>query len=243
MSRGCRACAFFETAWWSHFDQFGNRPAVLPSGLLRTHERPRRALPSMAQRVGSLWATGLAVYQNKDGTLFSMHKGARARLHFNQKWKTSGGIRMRGRTPLGAAFAHDDDDGESDAADEGGTDDDERRQIEWAIQVSLAAIHVPAHGGAAPAAPAGGSMPSVDQSLPAAAAAETTAAGDDAQQAQTTSDLGRRCAICLTEVPTYICRPCNHCCACETCQSRLGSGRPCPICRTPARTMERVFFA
>ena len=200
----------------------------------------------MAQRVGNLWMTGRTVYSNKDGSLFSMDQGVRVRLHFNQRWTTSTGIRMRGQTPLGSPLPYDEDDESDSAGEDGGTDDDERRQIELAIAASLeeSSTGDGVYGGLAPAAAVGGSMSAADPSRPADAS-ETTAANADAQHdgGGSSSDAGRRCAICLTEAPTYICRPCNHCCACESCQRRLGNGRPCPICRRPARTMERVFFA
>ena len=52
----------------------------------------------MPCRVGTVLSTGLAVYQNKDGSKFWMDDGKRVKLHGNTKWKTSSGQLMRGST-------------------------------------------------------------------------------------------------------------------------------------------------
>ena len=51
----------------------------------------------------------------------------------------------------------------------------------------------------------------------------------------------RECSICLTEPVDTLMRPCNHLIACSACARRLARA-PCPVCRRPVRSVERVFF-
>lgn len=179
----------------------------------------------MALRVGKLDALRLAVYQTKSGSLFYNDGGARVRVHGNQKWTTSAGVSMRGQQAPLANVAWADD--ALALSEDGGTDtdDEERRQIERAIAASLAESVTDNNGADTPEdEPEGNGS---EESPPNA----SEASGD-----------ARTCAICLTDPPVMICKPCNHCCACQSCARRLAS-RPCPLCRRPVRAMERVFFA
>lgn len=54
-----------------------------------------------ARRVGTVTSTGLALYANpSDGSLFYKEGGVRVPLHGNTKWTTTGGLAMKGTSPL-----------------------------------------------------------------------------------------------------------------------------------------------
>lgn len=47
------------------------------------------------------------------------------------------------------------------------------------------------------------------------------------------------CCVCLGRKRTHAFSPCFHMCACSTCADRLDA---CPICRTKAQAVHRIFF-
>uniref|UniRef100_A0A7S1AZN1 RING-type domain-containing protein n=1 Tax=Noctiluca scintillans TaxID=2966 RepID=A0A7S1AZN1_NOCSC len=56
-----------------------------------------------------------------------------------------------------------------------------------------------------------------------------------------------RCKICQTNKVNISFLPCGHACTCASCCAGMmaaaaAGGIPCPICRTPAEHVSRVFF-
>jgi hypothetical protein len=50
------------------------------------------------------------------------------------------------------------------------------------------------------------------------------------------------CVVCLDEEQNHIVVPCGHFCLCEGCASKVGAaGGECPVCRTPATLILRVW--
>ena len=66
-------------------------------------------------------------------------------------------------------------------------------------------------------------------------------AADDAAGGVAGGAASRHCSICLEEPTVMIMKPCNHCCACQTCAGRLVR-RPCPMCRRMVTQVERIYF-
>ena len=205
----------------------------------RIHSNAHVQVPrDMGLRVGRLWISGLAVYQNQNGTLYfkSPRNRRRVRVDPGLRWATMFGVRMRGQVPLtGDNLPSDDSFFEED------DNDDELRA---AINASLAET---SGDSMRPTSTADSMVATPADASDTTSAGTTSAGANDTAAAPAGSSAGpvatpRCCAICLTEASTYMCRPCNHCCACVNCQHRL-RGRPCPICRKPTRAMERVFFA
>jgi|OM-RGC.v1.019940998 hypothetical protein len=53
--------------------------------------------------------------------------------------------------------------------------------------------------------------------------------------------VNQECSIRLTEHICIVLKPCNHCCSCSRCASRLVH-HPCPICRVNVTATERIYF-
>lgn len=106
-------------------------------------------------RVGTLTVMQLAVYENRDGTLFYRDGGVRERVHGNQKWTALDGRPYRGKRPLedvaiGSDGQSDDDALEQALAASLHADDD--AQLRAGIEASLAVLRE-ATGPAEAAAP------------------------------------------------------------------------------------------
>ena len=160
----------------------------------------------------------LAVYTNSVGPYF-MLDGARESVHGSQLWTTLSNVKMRGTVPvhaLGGGLALDATDAHEDA------------DLQAAIAASLAAQEEDA------------SAP-MDEDEPAPAAPPVEAAGQDADAGGGNGNGARECSICLTEPVDTLMRPCNHLIACSACARRLARA-PCPVCRRPVHSVERVFF-
>ena len=76
---------------------------------------------------------------------------------------------------------------------------------------------------------------------PAPVAPPVEAREQDGASAAGAGNGVRECCICLTEAVDTLLRPCNHLVACSGCARRLAR-HPCPVCRRPVRSVERVFF-
>ena len=155
----------------------------------------------------------LAVYTNSNGPYF-MLDGVRESVHGSQLWTSLSNVKMRGTVPVHAP-------GGGLAHDEADAHEPEDADLQAAIAASLAAQEETREE-AAPMAP----PPEADQ--------------DDAA-VESSSNGARECSICLTEPVDTLMRPCNHLIACSACARRLARA-PCPVCRRPVRSVERVFF-
>ena len=156
----------------------------------------------------------LAVYTNSVGPYF-MLDGARESVHGSQLWTTLSNVKMRGTLPVHAP-------GGGLALDAADAHEAEDANLQAAIAASLAAQEEPREE-AAPMAP----PPEAGQ--------------DEDAAAERGSNGARECSICLTEPVDTLMRPCNHLIACSACARRLARA-PCPVCRRPVRSVERVFF-
>ena len=97
-------------------------------------------------RVGTLTVMGLAVYRNRDGTLWFRDGRVRERLHWNMKWETLDGRRFRGNrhvsdVPSAATYSdHSDSESEDEDLQRALTASlhDEEAMFRAAIEASLA---------------------------------------------------------------------------------------------------------
>ena len=178
----------------------------------------------------------VAVYANGAGLRFKLD-GRLEKVHGNTLWTTLGNVKMRGNAPAGLA-----DDGP------GGYDWDERDwderdwdERDWDEQEIAAAIATSLEDSATSA---WDPMPVADGPIangPIAAPAGDAPNDDRAGNEDHAGNQARSCAICLSEQPIMLMRPCNHICACETCAPRLVR-RPCVMCRRVVKKVERVYF-
>ena len=51
----------------------------------------------------------------------------------------------------------------------------------------------------------------------------------------------QKCSICLDEIKTHIIVPCGHKCLCDGCAKQVIDMNSCPICRTPIKSVIKVF--
>lgn len=63
---------------------------------------------------------------------------------------------------------------------------------------------------------------------------------DDSSRSLCHHSLGRKCVICLQNEADHMISPCNHVCACGSCQRFISE--KCPVCRGQLFYMLRVFF-
>ena len=158
----------------------------------------------------------LAVYANSKRQYF-MLDGVRESVHGSQLWTTLSNVKMRGNGPVYAP------NGPGDAPEVAGEDAD----LEAAIAASLALQEE--------AMPAPLLEEEEDETAPVEAPVQ------DGASAAGAGNGVRECCICLTEAVDTLLRPCNHLVACSGCARRLAR-HPCPVCRRPVRSVERVFF-
>jgi len=51
------------------------------------------------------------------------------------------------------------------------------------------------------------------------------------------------CVMCLSERPTWLCRPCNHLCLCDTCSSAFAEDSvECLVCSKPVTSLMEVYL-
>ena len=159
----------------------------------------------------------VSVYENSKGYWFKMD-GCREPIYGNQLWTTLENVKMRGSAQVDTPVVPAMQAPAPFAWRQGPQDEaEEERDLASAIQASLQEPE------------------DVD---PPAAEADQAAPAEDAPSS---SDGGRDCAICLTEPSSMLMRPCNHLIACGRCARRLVR-QPCPMCRRHVRSVERVFF-
>jgi hypothetical protein len=175
------------------------------------------------RRVGTLdnpqryAARCVSVYENSKGYYFKID-GVRESVHGNQLWTTLDNVKMRGSAQVDTPVVRAVQAPAPFAWRQGPQDEaEEERDLASAIQASLQE-------------PEDVDLPALedDQAAPA-------------EDAPSSSEGGRDCAICLTEPSNHLMRPCNHLIACGRCARRLVR-QPCPMCRRHVRSVERVFF-
>ena len=159
----------------------------------------------------------VSVYENSKGFYFKID-GVRESVHGNQLWTTLENVKMRGSAQVDTPVVPVMQAPAPFAWRQGPQDEaEEERDLASAIQASLQEPE------------------DVD----------FLALEDDqvapAEDAPSSSEGGRDCAICLTESSNHLMRPCNHLIACGRCAQRL-IRQPCPMCRRHVRSVERVFF-
>lgn len=162
-------------------------------------------------------ARSVSVYENSKGYWFKMD-GCREPIHGNQLWTTLDNVKMRGSAQVDTPVVPAMQAPVPLAWRQGPRDEaEEERNLAAAIQASL--------------------QEPEDVDPPALEDAEAAPAED----ALSSSEGGRECAICLTEPSNHLMRPCNHLIACTRCARRLVR-QPCPMCRRHVQSVERVFF-
>ena len=184
-------------------------------------------------RVGTLTVMGLAVYRNRDGTLWFRDGGVRERLHGNMKWETPDGRRFRGSRPEddapGAAAYSGPSESEGEDDESEGEDNelqraltaslhDEEAMLRAAIEASLADARGQdaAIAGTSPAAPPPAPLAEAPQAAPPQAEAPP------------------QCSICMDDITRgqdARALPCSHSFH-RACVDRwLRQHRACPVCR------------
>ena len=141
-----------------------------------------------APRVGTLVSYGLAVYENRDGTLWYRDDGLRERVHGNQLWETLDGRAMHGKTPVeGAPVAARNEALEWEPADAGEEEEEEARDLELAIALSFEDRD---RGDQDDAGPSRSRSPSPEREQD----------GDAAAPAAAAQDAARTCVVCMDGV-------------------------------------------
>ena len=159
----------------------------------------------------------VSVYENSKGYWFKMD-GCREPIYGNQLWTTLENVKMRGSAQVDTPVVRAVQAPVPFAWRQGPQDEaEEERDLAEAIQASL--------------------QEPEDVDLPALEDDQAALAED----APSSSEGGRECAICLTEPSSMLMRPCNHMIACGRCARRLVR-QPCPMCRRHVQSVERVFF-
>lgn len=162
-------------------------------------------------------ARSVSVYENSKGYWFKMD-GCREPIYGNQLWTTLENVKMRGSAQVDTPVVRAVQAPVPFAWRQGPQDEaEEERDLAEAIQASL--------------------QEPEDVDLPALEDDQAALAED----APSSSEGGRECAICLTEPSSMLMRPCNHMIACGRCARRLVR-QPCPMCRRHVQSVERVFF-